>query len=111
MIEISKLTEKDKGREVVFDSGRKIEFGTISSWNERFVFVKYNGRQQSQATRPEDLRFSMEERNNQVALAKVGIAALVDEATGYQNVREKGALHKLAKGYLKESLENGGVEQ
>jgi hypothetical protein len=60
MIEISKLTEEDKGREVAFDSpGSKREFGIISSWNERFIFVKYNGLQQSQATRPEDLRFSI----------------------------------------------------
>jgi hypothetical protein len=60
MIEISKLTEKDKGREVVFDNGWKSEFGTISSWNERFIFVKYNGSQNGKATRPEDLRFSIE---------------------------------------------------
>jgi hypothetical protein len=64
MIEISKLTEKDKGREVVFTSqGSKREFGIISSWNERFIFVKYNGSQQSQATRPEDLRFSICEKH------------------------------------------------
>jgi hypothetical protein len=61
MIELSKLTEKDKGREVVFDSrGPKMEFGIISSWNHRFVFVKYGGSHQSQATKPEDLRFSIE---------------------------------------------------
>jgi hypothetical protein len=65
MIEILKLTEKDKGREVVFDfNGTKREFGIISSWNERFVFVKYNGIQQSQATMPKDLRFSIEEETN-----------------------------------------------
>ncbi|MDR1176919.1 MAG: hypothetical protein LBK83_15775 [Treponema sp.] len=59
MIDISKLIEKDKGREVVFDDGPKREFGIISSWNERFVFVKYNGSQHGKATRPEDLRFSI----------------------------------------------------
>jgi hypothetical protein len=60
MIELSKLTEHDRGREVVFDSpGSKMEFGIVSSWNDRFIFVKYNGSQQSQATNPEDLRFSM----------------------------------------------------
>jgi hypothetical protein len=98
MIEISKLSEKDKGREVVFNShGSKTEFGIISSWNERFIFVKYNGRQQGQATRPKDLRFSIEveKSDNRLALAKVGMDALIDEATGYQNVREKCALDKL----------------
>ena len=91
------------GREVVFDlQGSKREFGIISSWNERFIFVKYNGRQQSQATKPEDLRFSIEAKksNNQLALAKVGIVALIDEATGYQNARGKDALDKLFQGYL-----------
>jgi hypothetical protein len=59
VIETSKLTDEDRGREVVFESqGSYREFGIISSWNERFIFVKYDGRQQSQATRPEDLRFS-----------------------------------------------------
>jgi hypothetical protein len=104
MIEIAKLTEEDKGREVVFDSrGMKREFGIISSWNKRFIFVKYNGSQQSQATMPEDLRFSIEKENSndQLALAKVGLAALIDEATGYQNVREKDALNKLHQGYLR----------
>jgi transcriptional regulator with XRE-family HTH domain len=43
----------------------------------------------------------VEKSNKQLALAKVGIAALVDEATGYQNVREKDALNKLAKSYMK----------
>jgi hypothetical protein len=103
MIEIAKLTEEDKGREVVFDSsGVKREFGIISSWNNRFIFVKYNGSQQSQATMPEDLRFSIgaEKTNDQLALAKVGIDALIDEATGYQDVREKDALNKLHQGYL-----------
>jgi hypothetical protein len=36
------------------------------------------------------------------ALAKVGIVALVDEATGYQNDRERDALHKLLEIYLSE---------
>jgi hypothetical protein len=63
MIDISKLTEEDKGREVVFFEpwGSRREFGIISSWNERFIFVKYNGSWQSKATSPEDLRFSIEE--------------------------------------------------
>jgi hypothetical protein len=61
MIEISRLTEKDKGREVVYHvQGTINEFGIISSWNERFIFVKYNGNQQSHATKPENLRFSIE---------------------------------------------------
>jgi hypothetical protein len=60
MIEISKLKEKDKGREVIFELRGSREFGIISSWNKRFIFVKYNGSRQSHATMPEDLRFSIE---------------------------------------------------
>jgi hypothetical protein len=46
MIEISMLTEKDIGREVVYkgyedDNAR--EYGVISSWNDRFIFVVYDG--------------------------------------------------------------------
>jgi hypothetical protein len=40
-----------------------------------------------------------EKSNNQMALAKVGVAALIDEATGYQNARGKDALNKLYQGY------------
>ncbi len=36
------------------------------------------------------------------ALAKVGIVALVDEATGFQQDRERDALHKLLSAYLSE---------
>jgi len=65
MIEISKLNEKDKEREVVFDDGMKqVEYGFISSWNDRFIFVKYNGNPQSQATLPEYLRFAIEGSEN-----------------------------------------------
>lgn len=38
------------------------------------------------------------------SLAKVGIIALVDEATGYQHDREKDALQKILKAYISEEL-------
>jgi len=37
-------------------------------------------------------------------LARIGIAALVDEATGYQEVRDRDALQKLLDRYLREDL-------
>jgi hypothetical protein len=55
MIIIEDLTEKDKGVSVVYDNGYKRSFGVISSWNSRFVFVKYGSNPQSQATPPEFL--------------------------------------------------------
>lgn len=42
MIEIDKLTESDKGREVRYDAHEKYELGRITSWNERVVFVRYH---------------------------------------------------------------------
>ncbi|MDO4714018.1 MAG: P63C domain-containing protein [bacterium] len=38
------------------------------------------------------------------AFARVGIVALVDEATGYQYDREKDALQKILKEYISEEL-------
>jgi hypothetical protein len=37
-------------------------------------------------------------------LARVGIVALVDEVTGYQRVRERGALHKILEAYIAPEL-------
>jgi hypothetical protein len=62
MICITALKEKDIGREVVFElSGKEREFGHISSWNGRFIFVRYGSNTQSQATNPENLRWSISE--------------------------------------------------
>lgn len=72
MIDISTLTEADKGREVAYDSIAKTEYGRITSWNKRFIFVRYHtvvpkhpGRavmartgETSEATSPEDLEFA-----------------------------------------------------
>ena len=74
-ITIDNLTEASKGREVRYRTHGQTEFGSITSWNDRFVFVRYhtvisdektnagspkmwhrNG-ETSEATRPEDLEF------------------------------------------------------
>lgn len=71
MIEISKLDEDSKKREVVYTAahGTK-EYGRITSWNDRYVFVRYHtvvtpdGRRSHQvgattaATSPECLEFT-----------------------------------------------------
>lgn len=53
MIDITKLTDADVGRGVVYAPKR--EQGAITSWNEDYVFVRYHATGGSQATRPEDL--------------------------------------------------------
>jgi len=53
---ISRLKENHKGRRVVYTPHHNlIEFGRISSWNEKFVFVYYDVGLHTQATSPEDL--------------------------------------------------------
>ncbi len=64
MINVSSLTDDDKGREVVFEPPKgKREFGFISSWNDRFVFVKYGKDLHSKATPFEYLKFAMEDKH------------------------------------------------
>lgn len=71
MLDISKLTQADKGREVRYRarSGEKTEWGRIMSWSDRVVFVRYHTQQwegepvkprrsySSEATDPSDLEF------------------------------------------------------
>ena len=70
MIEIKTLTESDKQREVIYTTHGGHEFGRITSWNDRFIFVRYHLKVfddgipvartgiTSEATRPEDLEWS-----------------------------------------------------
>lgn len=57
MIEISKLTAADIGRNVTYH--REFcnrEFGVLSSWNDKFVFVRFKG-PTGEACDPEDVSF------------------------------------------------------
>lgn len=57
MIVLSELSEKDKGRNVVYLSGdKKQEVGQLTSWNDHFVFVRFHG-PNGAACRPEDVSF------------------------------------------------------
>lgn len=71
MIDISKLTESDKSREVRYSRPFCcIEFGKITSWNDKYIFVNYhtmmgavgptviNVGDTSAATDPKDLTFT-----------------------------------------------------
>ena len=66
MIDISKLTEKDIGRWVIYKArGCKAELGKLKSWNEKFIFVVYKcagnwndfKEYTGVATKPKDLQF------------------------------------------------------
>jgi hypothetical protein len=55
MIDITKLTSADVGKVVVYvPRFGPSEHGVISTWNEKYIFVRYGGTG-SMATRPEDL--------------------------------------------------------
>jgi len=54
-------TTKDLGRRVVFTPSSPKERGKITSFNEDFVFVRYDGDTHSKATRYEDLEWEPEE--------------------------------------------------
>lgn len=43
MIDLSTLTDRDLDRKVIYHSsgGDKTERGIISSWNDKYIFVKY----------------------------------------------------------------------
>jgi hypothetical protein len=74
MIDITTLTEADKDRWVMFvDPNRpkdQEEVGAISSWNHKFIFVKYisgkGGKDNAVATQPEHLRYLTEEEEEEL---------------------------------------------
>lgn len=57
MIEIAKLTKEDVGRNVTYHRGFcKKEFGVLSSWNDKYIFVRFKG-PNGEACEPEDVSF------------------------------------------------------
>ncbi len=70
MIKLSALLPEDVGRSVTYQSYGKREYGKITSWNDKNIFVRYhlvvedNGRtierigDTSAATSPEDLSWT-----------------------------------------------------
>lgn len=69
MIDITALTESDKGREVRYRTHGSMEYGRITSWNDYYVFVRYHLRidgkgqtprtgETSEATAPTELEFT-----------------------------------------------------
>lgn len=57
MIDITKLTEEDKNRKVIYTDFGKKEEGRITSWNDTYIFVDYDNTGRGQATKPEQLDF------------------------------------------------------
>lgn len=56
---ISELTDSDKGRHVIYTAHHgERESGVISSWNDRYVFVRYGMGSTAAATDPSQLEFA-----------------------------------------------------
>lgn len=57
MIEISNLSESDKGRQVVYHREYcDREVGILSSWNDKVIFVRFKG-PNGEACKPCDISF------------------------------------------------------
>ena len=57
MIDISKLTETDKDRNVIYHREFCDEqVGKLSSWNDKFIFVRFKG-PNGEACEPNDVSF------------------------------------------------------
>jgi len=63
-MKINDLTENDKGRQVIYTPHHSTpdnpdtEAGVISSWNEKYVFVRYGMGSTAAATDPDQLHFA-----------------------------------------------------
>lgn len=57
MINIKELTEKDIGRNIIYEREYcKKEVGVLTSWNNKYIFVKFKG-PNGEACEPCDVRF------------------------------------------------------
>lgn len=57
MIDVHKLSNNDLGRGVVYHSHGVSESGVLSSWNEQYVFVRFDNDLHGKACRPDDVTF------------------------------------------------------
>ena len=58
MIKPELLTEEDIGRKVVYERKHcPVEEGVLSSWNDKYVFVRFKG-PNGEACEPQDIRFA-----------------------------------------------------
>ena len=59
MIELYALTEAHVGKRVIYKKGERTEEGTIVSWTQQYIFVKFAGPGIEEACLPEDLTFAL----------------------------------------------------
>lgn len=89
-IQNMELTENDIGRAVKYiplhahgdESHPDVEYGTITSFNKNYVFVRYKNRGIPQATSPDDLIWSFKE----VLTAKKSAPELLEAAKSFMRL-------------------------
>lgn len=65
MIDPSKLTQADVGRQVTYSREYcETQFGVLSSWNDLYVFVKFKG-PGGEACEPEDVSFTFKKDSDE----------------------------------------------
>ncbi|RTK93556.1 MAG: hypothetical protein EKK64_09870 [Neisseriaceae bacterium] len=65
MIKIKNLKKEDVGRNVIYNRAFcKIEFGKLSSWNDKYIFVRFKG-PNGEACEEEDVSFEFPDYSNQ----------------------------------------------
>ena len=60
MIDPKTLTENDIGREVKYQDCYNKDYGTLSSWNDKYIFVKFRG-PNGEACKPAYVEFTNKE--------------------------------------------------
>lgn len=65
MIDPSKLTQVDVGRQVTYSREHcEIQHGVLSSWNEHYVFVRFKG-PGGEACEPADVSFTFKKSSDE----------------------------------------------
>lgn len=65
MIDITKLDADSKGKRVRYVDWNEIpEFGEITSFNDKYIHVKFDGKNQPQACTPDKLTFEYAKETN-----------------------------------------------
>jgi hypothetical protein len=84
--------------------GGKVASGYEATVLQKICDVVLQARKKGKLTTPKDLLVAEQCEILTRVFAKVGIIALVDEITGYQNVRDREALYRILKVYVREEL-------
>jgi hypothetical protein len=73
-LDIAKLTPDDKGRTVIYQDYGRAEAGTLSSWTDSIVFVRFHQGSTAAGCGPSDLRFAIRDASPDFYHPPTGLA-------------------------------------